>query len=470
MLALLLALAAPPSTARAANTASGGTATCPSPGASPIRPSPTPAPASNPSAPSGPQSSPSTASRSPSPTPSDPPRSAELCARQGLIDGARQKLTANLTTAVGVQERLAHSLEENGRQQIAIQSGIDAARAELAALDEQMARIAEMRTRTQAAIQRDRQEAGELARSVYRTPDSLLLALLKAQSLGQLISSTADVLSTGLRVQRSERQLSADLQRLEFERSAAMAAQATKRAVESDLEAQSKKLSQLRADQKESARLLAGEIERTQTAINQLQRESGELAREIASTLEAEQTAIVAMAMQQAWAQVILWESTPGRPWPTVSEHHSRKYRFIWPEPAGVVAQKFGPTDLVLAPPYGGYPHFHTGIDIADTMGTPVLAADDGIVAAVGTGTTGYGNYVVLGHRDGFLTLYAHLQSSLVQAGDIVSQRQPIGFEGSSGNSTGPHLHFELRVHDQPNDPAPFLPSGPPSTAGMDGT
>jgi len=134
-----------------------------------------------------------------------------------------------------------------------------------------------------------------------------------------------------------------------------------------------------------------------------------------------------------------------------------------------VTSQPFGPSDLVLEPSYSGYAHFHTGIDLAAPELTPVLAADDGVVALVGSTQSGYGNYVVLGHRAGLVTLYGHLKQPLVKAGDVVTQGEPIGLEGSTGNSTGPHLHFEVRLKDQPVDPALYLPPGAPSSFGLNG-
>ena len=88
---------------------------------------------------------------------------------------------------------------------------------------------------------------------------------------------------------------------------------------------------------------------------------------------------------------------------------------------------------------------------------------DDGVVILVGSGPYGYGNYVVLQHTGGLTTLYGHLNRPLVKVGDQVSQGQPIGLEGSTGNSTGPHLHFELRIDNKPVDPTPYLPPGAPS-------
>jgi murein DD-endopeptidase MepM/ murein hydrolase activator NlpD len=73
----------------------------------------------------------------------------------------------------------------------------------------------------------------------------------------------------------------------------------------------------------------------------------------------------------------------------------------------------------------------------------------------------GYGNYVILQHGDGLRTLYAHLMTWAVKPGDTVKRGQLIGLVGSSGNSTGPHTHFEVRVDNSPIDPAQFFSAAP---------
>jgi len=87
----------------------------------------------------------------------------------------------------------------------------------------------------------------------------------------------------------------------------------------------------------------------------------------------------------------------------------------------------------------------------------------DGVVALVGSSSSGYGNYVVIAHSGGLNTLYGHLSTSLVKVGQSVTQGTPVGLEGSTGNSTGAHLHFELRINQSPVNPAPYLPPGAPS-------
>lgn len=133
----------------------------------------------------------------------------------------------------------------------------------------------------------------------------------------------------------------------------------------------------------------------------------------------------------------------------------------------GPVTQGFGPTTLGIEPgavEQGvSYAHFHTGLDIAAPLNSPVHAAADGTVLLAGASTdaqgnlVGYGIYVVIAHPQGFVTLYGHLSSISVHAGDSVRQGQIIGFEGSTGNSTGPHVHFEVRVGGNAVDPAPFV-------------
>ena len=104
----------------------------------------------------------------------------------------------------------------------------------------------------------------------------------------------------------------------------------------------------------------------------------------------------------------------------------------------------------------------HWGIDIAAPPGTPVLAATDGVVAGMGWDPDGYGHYVVLTHDSGWQTLYAHLQSAkssgyVTTLGMAVRRGDAIGGLGSSGASTGPHLHFEVRREGAHIDPTRIL-------------
>ena len=99
---------------------------------------------------------------------------------------------------------------------------------------------------------------------------------------------------------------------------------------------------------------------------------------------------------------------------------------------------------------------FHTGIDYPAPSGTPVTAARDGVVRAAGW-LPGYGRVVVLRHEQGVTTLYSHLSRILVDPGRRVARSATVGLVGQTGDATGPHLHFEVRVRGAAVDPAPAL-------------
>ncbi len=107
-----------------------------------------------------------------------------------------------------------------------------------------------------------------------------------------------------------------------------------------------------------------------------------------------------------------------------------------------------------------GYWPGHRAIDYAGPFGTPITASDQGVVAHAYYGpglNRGYGNMVVIDHGNGFSTLYAHLASVTVKTGDYVRQGQQIGTLGSTGNSTGPHLHLEIRLHGVQQNPLAYI-------------
>ena len=118
----------------------------------------------------------------------------------------------------------------------------------------------------------------------------------------------------------------------------------------------------------------------------------------------------------------------------------------------GAIRSVFGPR----RDPINGRPRFHKGIDIVAPQGTPIQAAAAGTVVFSGR-NGGYGNMVMIEHSDGRRTLYAHAEALFVKVGDRVSASQTIAAVGSTGHSTGPHVHFEIRVGDQAINPLTAL-------------
>jgi murein DD-endopeptidase MepM/ murein hydrolase activator NlpD len=135
----------------------------------------------------------------------------------------------------------------------------------------------------------------------------------------------------------------------------------------------------------------------------------------------------------------------------------------IWPV-EGRVGSSFGQRE----DPFNGEGKFHTGIDIEAPSGTPVRAAADGDVSGASMGA-GYGRQVVLNHGHDVLTVYAHLSSIAVLPGQHVIRGQVIGYVGQSGHATGPHLHYEVRVHNVPVNPHKYLRTTYEQIAALDG-
>jgi murein DD-endopeptidase MepM/ murein hydrolase activator NlpD len=125
--------------------------------------------------------------------------------------------------------------------------------------------------------------------------------------------------------------------------------------------------------------------------------------------------------------------------------------RFYRPVP-GPIGDGFGAPRRVGNVRYG-----HTGIDFQVPAGTLVQAAGVGVVVTAGFNTGGYGNLVVVQHRLGYTSWYAHMSRIVAYRGQSVSGGTPIGYVGSTGRATGPHLHFEVRRYDTPIDPLPYL-------------
>jgi LysM repeat protein len=126
----------------------------------------------------------------------------------------------------------------------------------------------------------------------------------------------------------------------------------------------------------------------------------------------------------------------------TPAEDTSSNTRLLWPTSARRVTQY--------------YNWSHRGVDIAGPVGTPIYAADDGVVTFSGWNDSGYGRLVIVDHQNGLFTRYAHASRNLVQKGDVVKRGDVIQLMGSTGRSTGPHIHFEVLKGNLSNRLNPF--------------
>ena len=140
-----------------------------------------------------------------------------------------------------------------------------------------------------------------------------------------------------------------------------------------------------------------------------------------------------------------------------VSNYDSTSESWMWPVPynSSYISSPYG----YRTDPISGVYKFHSGIDItmASALGKNLIAAKSGIVVKVINGTTGYGKYLIIDHGDGWCSLYAHCSSISVSVGQEVSQGQIVAAIGTSGYSTGPHVHFEIRHNNQKVNPMNYL-------------
>jgi murein DD-endopeptidase MepM/ murein hydrolase activator NlpD len=387
-------------------------------------------------------------------------------ARAAAIESVRAQLGSQLATALQTADRVAQALRENTAQQETLKASIADSDAKILALEDEISKLDVEMEQVGERIRGEKAQISSLARAIYAQPSSVLLLLVESPSLGDMITRVNDLRSAGKRAQGLKSKLKADLALLDTDLKKQQAARDEQVKLREQKVADLATLLDLQAKQEKAQADLAAQIGATRYELSLVNYQSASLAQQIADILQQQESDIIAAAESSVWSQVQTIHPA-GIPTGT-SIGHSTKYRFIWPLPTAVQTQPFGPCTFWFEPPYGNYAHFHTGIDMSSPEGSPVFAADDGVVVLAGGSyvngaLVGYGNYVVIAHTGGLTTLYGHLLRLAVKAGDTITQGQVVGSEGSTGNSTGAHLHFELRQGNAPIDPAPFLPPGAPS-------
>lgn len=204
--------------------------------------------------------------------------------------------------------------------------------------------------------------------------------------------------------------------------------------------------------------------ESAQTELEGQKREVQALIKEIADDEKATQAEIDKLdkAAKEQDAEIKRLDKELQKAIAEARKNSSNQYQFdpgtgfYWPLPKERVSVTsfFGPRTHPITGKY----HNHSGTDIGAYSGTEIYAAHGGIVLTSAYHSS-YGNYVVLSRGDGVTTLYAHMSKRAVKVGDVVSQGQVIGYVGSTGSSTAPHLHFEVRVDGERKDALKYYPN-----------
>jgi murein DD-endopeptidase MepM/ murein hydrolase activator NlpD len=377
---------------------------------------------------------------------------------QALYDQLKRRLGGDIARALTSAHQLSAALDLSAANQQAVSAEIASEEARIADLEAHITKLETEIADTQARIDVERAQIASLARALYRQPDSMLILIARTGNLHDALVASADMVVAGQRAHALQDRLQADLAKLQSARAARLADLDRENGVLAQLSASISSLNALIGQQSEISGQLATLMTQLKSAQKGLKNHSPSVTASLAHLLEVQEQDLIARAYQAAWnqAQVGAGVAMVTRTLPIGSTLPG--LTLSWPIAGAHVTQGFGPSSLYLEPPLGGYPHFHTGIDLAAPFGTRVTAAAFGVVVAVANTRVGYGNYVIVAHGSGIMTLYAHLLQTDVKVGDRVVSGQRIGLEGSSGLSTGPHLHFELRVHDQVADPSRYLP------------
>ena len=405
-------------------------------------PSPSPSPC--------PSSTNASNSRTTCPSTADPNQAA-----YSLLES---RLGGDIARALQTEQRVAATLDQFAGTEQALTDQISQEEAVISNLEDQIARLDAQITDTEARIDIEKEQLAAMSRAIYRQPDSFWILIARSANLHEALIATTDAVVAGQRAHVLQTRLEADLAKLQADRQARQDDLDRENGTLDLLNANLSSLQDVMSAQSDVSSQLDDLVTQIQDAMGQLRDQPPDVTAALAQLLEAQEQDLIQRSYQTAWSQaqvgvgiaMVNGHLPVGKP--------IQGLRLSWPMTSFTITQPFGPTNVALEPPYGAYKHFHTGVDLAAPLGTPVLAAADGVVVAVGHGNVGYGNYVVIAHGGGIATLYGHLLQANVHIGDPLLRGQMLGLEGSTGFSTGPHVHFELRVNDQVVDPMPYLP------------
>jgi len=400
---------------------------------------------------------------SPSPAASPSPLGPTLQNRepQGQLIGA---LTASEAHALMLEK----SLHQSELSLIALGQQILDGEKQVSQLDTHITAVTALHAQVSTQLQTDRAQLAAIVRRLYKHQDNFFVSLVRSGGFGGLLRTIgySDVIVD--RERSLVRAVQADDAALEHAQTTLQRSRNTKQDTLSRLLLFRTTLAKEIANEQSLQAQLQGTIDEALVALDAMQTDTPEMAARRAKLVQMKTDSVLSQIEQAVFAQQNFQQTAQ-----LIAEDPvlAATGRLLWPIPHATITQGFGPTPYVFEASYAGFPHFHTGIDLAVPLGTPVFAAADGVVMlarpmADNSGLlVGYGKYVIIQHDAGLKTLYGHLLSIGVKEGDIVHRGQLVGLVGSTGNSTGPHTHFEVRIENSPVDPMQMLPDLAPQPA-----
>lgn len=376
---------------------------------------------------------------------------AQQVEQQNQIDGLRNEKAGVLEQKAALDQEANLTQEEINVVQEQIELYADLIVEKKAELEEAKAEEAEQSELFRARM-REMEEGGKL---------SFIVVLLESRSISDLLTRI-DMISEIMSYDKAlEKALMDARAKVEEAEKALEDAKAEQEAKKGELEARKADLMAQVAEAEALVKSLEADIEAYKAAYDETEAAKQALQREIDAKVaqmeaerraaeEAARKAAEEAARQQAQQQQQQQQSQPTQPTqPTTPTYTTGSGSMIWPCPScHTITSYFG----WRIHPITGTNKYHSGVDIGASYGATVIAADSGTVITAGW-VSGYGNCIVISHGNGVSTLYGHLSSIAVSSGQSVSQGQTIGYVGSTGNSTGPHLHWEVTVNGERQNP-----------------
>ena len=375
---------------------------------------------------------------------------SELKSRLAQIKEQKAEIERNLESYKADQAEYAGQIGTLNNKIALTEEEIDATQDILDELDANIAQTEQELEETTQELENKKELFATRVRVMYENGDtSYMDVLLNSENFSDMLSNMEIVsqimdYDKGVVAEYTALKESIEQMKAELESD-----RADKQDYMDSLEDRKEELESDRADLKKLLAKLENDIEYAEKTARQMQADEDKVNAEIEelSRQEAEAARKAAEAAKKAAQSKSASSSTSTS---TVRASGS----MVWPCPSyNYISSNYG---YRTHPITGKVSSFHKGIDIASGSGNPVLAAASGTVVKSYMSSS-YGNYIVISHGGGLMTAYAHLSRRLVSVGDTVSAGQQIGKVGSTGNSTGPHLHFEVYVNGSTVNPMNYV-------------
>ena len=364
------------------------------------------------------------------------------------LEAKSEELQENIDSLESAQTRYIDRKAALDQRILCNQDEIEVIRAQIALYDQQ---ISETKQKLEDATQSEADQYAALCSRMRAMEESGTLSyvdvLFSATSLTDLLSKASDISHIMTYDKELQSEYASARENVEVLKAELELAQTEQQAIRSELEFKQQQLEAQTTAAYEMLANLENDLEEYNKAYEENEQAEKDLANEIddlMAELQRQEAAAAAAARPSGGGG---GSSGGGNSGGSVMGSGS----FVWPATSYLVTSEYG----YRVHPLQGVQKFHSGIDVGAGAGTPIYAAAAGTVATA-TYNDSYGNYVLINHGGGNSTLYAHMSSMAVSSGAYVTQGQVIGYVGSTGWSTGPHLHYEVRLNGSTVNPLSY--------------